>query len=106
MVKRLDLGKIKRTIHNDVISSSDLSSTFWDWYARQIGGLSNDPGALYKFRGIDLTKSVVIKKVKKKHSVEKKKVNIEKEFVVELGGPFEKIGDDNETIGGGSQKLG
>lgn len=105
MVKKI-VFHTKDTIHNDYISSRDFDHVYINWYADLVGGLLNDPGALYKFRGIDLTDNVVLKKVKKKKTVEKKKLTLEREYVVELGGPFEKIGDDNETIGGGSQKLG
>lgn len=39
--------------------------------------------------------------------VEKKKnIKVDQSYLVMLGGPFEKIGKENEVVGGRSQKVG
>ena len=47
-------------------------------------------------------KKVVIKNERK----EQGKITLDDSKMVQLGGPFEKIGEEDEDVGGGSQKVG
>ena len=41
-----------------------------------------------------------------KKRVEEPRVVLEKNVVVQLGGPFEKVGEEDESVGGDNQKVG
>lgn len=63
-------------------------------------------GVLYKFNGVRLDTTYAKKNVE---SIKQKKVEIpdvERGIIIQLGGTFEKIGDEDEAIGGGDQKVG
>lgn len=96
--------KIKGTTSSH-IDDRLLRLWFEDYIIRELGDLYGCP-ALYKYRGVDINTRQVIKKVKNKKSRDKKKVVLEREYMVELGGPFEEVGGEENTLGGGKQKIG
>lgn len=60
-------------------------------------------GDQYRYTPYKAIKNVYITKAV---TTKKKKADVDKNIVVQLGGPFLKVGDEYETIGGGSQKVG
>lgn len=105
MVKRIEY-RYSTSINDTHADSSDCRRAFEYWILKNFGGLNGIPGDLYKWAGIDVETKTIINKTKNKIEPQRKKLNIDKEFVVELGGPFEMIGDKDEALGGGNQKMG
>ncbi len=60
-------------------------------------------GNMYKNVPVTKNKDIYIK-----HTLRKKKVKteIDNSVLIQLGGVFEVIGDDEERVGGGDQKIG
>lgn len=57
----------------------------------------------YMYIPYEATKPVVLHK---KQRERKEVTNIDKSELVNLGGTFEKVGDEDEALGGGNQKVG
>lgn len=103
MVKRLEFTDSSRT--SSSISTSKLDAKAAEWIATHARMLSIY-GPYYKFIGTTYRRDNLVSV--KKIFVENKDAtpDFDKAFVVELGGLFQKVGDDNEVIGGGNQKMG
>jgi hypothetical protein len=103
MVKRLEFTDSSRTSAS--LSTNKLDAKA-DWWIMNHAMPLKVAGSFYKFIGAkhQIESLVSVKKV----LIDKNDPtpDIDKMFIVELGGPFEKIGDDDEAIGGGTQKVG
>lgn len=55
-------------------------------------------------KGVDTV--VLEKKIIKSKAQEPKRVILDQANLVRLGGPFEKIGEEDESVGGPNQKVG
>ena len=92
--------------HTTSASIGSLSK-YEGYYLARYGRLITEAGgSLYKSGGLETDISRVSKTTKK--TVTRKRIipDIEVSYVVPLGGTFEKIGEDDEAIGGGNQKVG
>lgn len=105
MVKKITY-RYKTSINGEHADSHDCRKAFDYWLISQCGGINHIPVALYKYKGVDINTKTFVKKTKKKKTIEQQQRHLENEFVIELGGPFEEIGGQDETLGGGSQKVG
>lgn len=60
--------------------------------------------------GTQITKGITIKQVKKAvietEVKERGKITLDDSKMVQLGGPFEKIGEEDESVGGDYKKVG
>lgn len=67
--------------------------------------VSNVPviGNQYKYIPYNASKTLYISKTVAK---KRKTPNVDQSILVQLGGPFEIIGGNDEAIGGGNQKVG
>lgn len=61
------------------------------------------PRNLYKYIPYSATKTVYIHGTK---AIKQEKQNVDTNIIVLLGGSFEEIGERNEAVGGGNQKVG
>ena len=59
--------------------------------------------SLYRYTPVKTVKNVYITK---KVTVKPTKADVDKNIIIQLGGPFAKVGEQDEAIGGGSQKVG
>lgn len=103
MVKRLEFTDSSRT--SSSLSTSKLDAKASEWIATHARML-HASGAYYKFVGTNYRRDNLVSV--KKIFIESKDAtpDFDKAFIVELGGLFQKVGDDNEVIGGGNQKVG
>lgn len=103
MVKRLEFTDSSRT--SSSLSTNKLDAKAAEWISSHARMLSTY-GSYYKFIGTTYRRDNLVSV--KKMFIESKDAtpDFDKAFVVELGGLFQKIGDDNEVIGGGNQKVG
>lgn len=103
MVKRLEFTDSSRTSSH--INTNVLDAKAAEWIAIHARMLDMS-GAYYKFIGATYRRDNLVSV--KKIFIESKDAtpDYDKAFVVELGGLFQKVGDDDEVIGGGNQKVG
>ena len=88
----------------DTITSNDLGNYDMDALAFVVyGGINKWHYGRYVNKGVDTT---VVEKVIIKSRKKPKRVVLDEEEFIQLGGPFEKIGDEDENVGGGNQKVG
>lgn len=73
-----------------------------------VGGYGG--GDSYVIMGRHVIKGITIKQIKKilveEEAKKQGKITLDDSKVVQLGGPFEKIGEQDEVVGGRSQKVG
>ena len=67
------------------------------------GSSSYVSGDMYKYIPYEATERVYISKTVTK---KKKVAKADEGLIINLGGPFEETGGNDEAIGGGSQKVG
>lgn len=103
MVKKLEF-KYSGSVRQDQVRSSDLKKVYGDFLLDNFG--YGDPEDLYRYAGVDINTTYTTLKKKKKKTKEAKQLILEKEYVIELGGPFEQIGGEEDLVGGGKQKIG
>lgn len=60
----------------------------------------------YYTRGSDIYKSRSLIRTVEVGGREEPQLVLDKSYVIQLGGEFEKIGEADETVGGGNQKVG
>lgn len=103
MVKKIEL-KYKYSVKQDRVRSSDLRKAYEMFLADSFG--ATEIQDLYRYAGLDTVTTYTTLKRKNKKTKEVKPLILEKEYVVELGGPFEQIGEEDNILGGGKQKIG
>lgn len=60
----------------------------------------------YYTRGNDINRTSTIIKTVEVAGEQILPLRLDKSYIVQLGGEFEKIGESDEAVGGGSQKVG
>lgn len=100
------VGKNKKQEGNNMITDSVvLSRLISDGFV--IGGYGWNNTDYF---ATQIVKGITIKQVKKvfvgTKTKESGKITLDEAKVVQLGGPFEKIGDEDESVGGDNQKVG
>lgn len=60
----------------------------------------------YYTRGNDINRTATIMKTVEVAGEQVMPLRLDKSYIVQLGGEFEKIGENDEAVGGGSQKVG
>ena len=109
MAKRLEIRYSKTTSASiDGPYLSNMRGHYMSVYGRLMGGSLESLGVstLYKFNGVKVQKRTLQKTKKKEAAVKTKTPDIDISRLVILGGTFEKVGEENEAIGGGTQKVG
>ena len=106
MAKTLEIRYSKTT---SASIDSNYLKNMRDNYLAQYGRMMSVFGGastLYKFNGVKVQKRTLQKTKKKEVAVKTKTPDIDISRLVILGGTFEKVGEENEVIGGGTQKVG
>ena len=75
---------------------------------RMIGTWGGGSTNVYMARQIEkgITTKYIKKVIIKNKRKQQGKITLDEAKLVQLGGPFEKIGDENEAVGGRNQKVG
>lgn len=109
------MQRLEFTIRKTIGTSDSMSGTHSNLYAQYVESqarllcgtfLAPTDGVLYKFKGQDVDVHVMNKIVHKTKIKKNLSPRIEESIVIQLGGTFEKIGDEEEFVGGGDQKIG
>lgn len=107
MAKRLDIRYSETTsasIDGNYLKS--MRDLYMSQYGRRMLGWAGGSSTLYRFDGIFIEARTIRRTKTKVVSQDRKQPDIDISRLVILGGPFEKIGERDEAIGGGSQKVG